>query len=99
MKVYGGSSGPIRPEKPNEKKPIAPANGDAGRRQTPSQVDRLDRVEISAAGRARAGGLTPVDPASPNRLAEIRQRVLQGAYEADQVLSDVAQRIVETGDI
>lgn len=99
MKVYGGNSGPIRPERPNEKKPISPANGDAARRHTPSQVDRLDRVEISAAGRAKAGGLTPVDATSPDRLTEIRQRVLQGAYDADQVLSAVAHRIVETGDI
>lgn len=58
-----------------------------------------DAVHISDAGRALAArghadaGLTPV------RTAQIRQRVLDGAYNSLAVVDDVARRILGSGDL
>jgi hypothetical protein len=59
----------------------------------------VDRVEISSVGRARSARLDPVAPGAQDRLAEIRQRVLQGAYDTDAVVADVARRLLERGDV
>lgn len=54
-----------------------------------------DSVEISDAGRALSGK----EPLSPDRVAEVRQRILAGAYNATQVVDTVARRILQRGDI
>lgn len=79
----------------------APAGG------TPAQpvnaVPRVDRVEISDAGRALAakGGAESGQPAemSAERLAELRQRVMSGAYNSLEVVDQVARRMLDAGDI
>ncbi len=98
MKINSGNSGPLRPDRARD----VPSTGDAtaGRgARTPAQIEKLDRVEISDAGRAKSTNLTPADPNSAERLAQIRQRVLQGAYDADKVVGEVAQRILDRGDV
>ena len=98
MKVNGGNTGPLRPDRPRDPQSVGDARESRGAR-TPSQMERLDRVEISDAGRARAGRLEPVDRGNSQRLAEIRQRVLRGAYDADTVAGEVARRILDRGDL
>lgn len=97
MKVNQGNSGPVRPERPREARPTPSHPNPA--RPTPSRQERVDRVEISSAGRARAARLEPVEPAAANRLAMVRARILSGAYEADAVVADVARRILDHGDV
>jgi hypothetical protein len=68
--------------------------------RTAEQIAKQDRVEISDAGRARASvRLSPADPGSSDRLGEIRRRVLSGAYDTDQVVAEVANRILDRGDV
>lgn len=99
MKIQGGNGGPIRPDRSREvtTQPVAPRERDG--RRTPEQVDKYDRVEISDAGRAKASRLEQTTPDTPDRLAEIRRRVLRGAYDTDAVVLEVARRIIDRGDV
>jgi negative regulator of flagellin synthesis FlgM len=80
-------------------KPVSPAQpvAPAGR--------AADKVEISEAGRALAARETESLDAkgraelSPERVGEIRQRILEGAYNSVQVVDEVARRMLERGDI
>jgi Anti-sigma-28 factor, FlgM len=101
MKIQGGNNNnPLRPDRARDARAVQSETAGNGGQPTPAQVEKLDRVEISAAGRAKAAGrLEPVAPDAANRLAEIRQRVLSGAYDADAVVGDVAQRILDRGDV
>lgn len=60
-----------------------------------------DRVEISDEGRALAAANTHGrDGAlSPERVSELRQRVLAGAYNSVQVVDEIARRMLDRGDI
>ena len=98
MKINGGNTGPLRPDRARDPLTAGDAKESRGPR-TPSQMERLDRVEISDAGRARADQLEPTDRNNSQRLAEIRQRVLRGAYDADAVAGEVARRILDRGDL
>lgn len=61
---------------------------------------RVDRVEISDAGRARAAqGGEAATELGPDRIAELRQRVLGGAYDSLAVVDQVARRLLDTGDV
>jgi hypothetical protein len=93
MKINPGGSKPVRPEPPRD-----PRHG-AGEVRDPasSGVERQDTVEISDAGRAKAASLEPGAPA--DRLQQIRERVLRGAYDTDEVVAAVARRILEWGDV
>ncbi len=55
-----------------------------------------DSVHISDAGRARAAGTS--QPLTPERVQQIRQRVLNGDYDSVEVLSNTARRILGSGD-
>ena len=76
-----------RPVAPTQ--PISPA-GRAG-----------DRVEISDEGRAlaAAGKPTTTGDLTPERVSELRQRVLSGAYNSVQVVDEIARRMLDRGDI
>jgi negative regulator of flagellin synthesis FlgM len=72
--------------------------------QPASPVQRTDRVQISDAGRALAAQRAeaagePEKVLSPERVAEIRQRILGGAYNSVEVVEEVARRMLERGDI
>ena len=100
MKVNNnGNQGPIRPDRARDvtTPQVQPAVPDA--KATTARIERLDRVEISDAGRARAAKVDPVSTNSADRLAQIRRRVLEGAYNADAVVADVARRILDRGDV
>lgn len=99
MKVNNGNHGPLQPDRAREKNSASAQPVASGQKPTPTRLERLDRVEISSAGRARAERIEPTTPGQVDRLAQIRQRVLQGAYDADGVVADVARRILDRGDL
>jgi anti-sigma28 factor (negative regulator of flagellin synthesis) len=84
---------------------------DSGKKQgagssSAASATRSDQVQISNAGRALAsqaatgaGQTADVQGLSPERVAEIRDRVLQGAYNSVEVVDQVARRMLERGDI
>jgi hypothetical protein len=63
--------------------------------------ERSDKVQISNAGRALAArdGAAESSSLSPERIAELRQRVLDGAYNSLEVVDEVARRILAKGDL
>ena len=67
----------------------------------PSSAPRADQVQISDAGRALAEQRTEsAQPAlSSERAAQIRMRVLEGAYNSLDVVDEVARRILDSGDL
>lgn len=64
---------------------------------------RGDQVQISDAGRALAAQMErkdgPREALSPERISQIRQRILEGAYNSVEVVEEVAKRMLERGDI
>lgn len=71
-----------------------------------STAPRSDQVQISNAGRAlasqaaaSAGHAAEAEGLSPARVAEIRGRILEGAYNSVEVVDQVARRMLERGDI
>jgi len=65
---------------------------------------RVDRVEISEAGRALSAqsasdAAGAGDGLSADRLTELRQRVLSGAYNSLEMVDQVARRMIQRGDI
>lgn len=59
------------------------------------QAAPRDSVELSAEGLARSKDLTLTD----QRIAQIRQNVLQGAYDSSHVVAQVAAKILASGDV
>ncbi len=99
MKIQGGPGGPLRPDRTRDvsTQPVGSRERDGMR--TPANIEKFDRVEISDAGRARASELEPTASGTRERLAEVRRRVLSGAYNADAVVGEVARRIIDRGDV
>lgn len=66
-----------------------------------SGVPPVDRVEISDAGRAMAMQ-DEVKAAgrelTPERIAELRERIRAGTYDQPEIVSQVASRILDSGD-
>jgi negative regulator of flagellin synthesis FlgM len=60
---------------------------------------RNDQVQISDAGRALAARDSSKTSLDPARAAQIRQRVLDGAYNSLSVVDEVANRILKSGDL
>ena len=54
-----------------------------------------DSVELSAEGLARSKDAT----LTGQRIAQIRQNVLQGAYDSAHVVDQVAKNILASGDV
>lgn len=66
-----------------------------------TSVPPVDRVEISDAGRAMAmQDEVAAEGAelSPERIAELRQRIRDGAYNQPDMAAVVARRLLESGD-
>ncbi len=65
--------------------------------------DRSDKVEISQEGRVLSsqgsGGLDEGSALTQERLAEVRQRMDAGTYEAPEVAEEVARQILISGDL
>ncbi|MEO8620958.1 MAG: hypothetical protein ABI625_07825 [bacterium] len=67
--------------------------------QPASPPVKSDAVQISDAGRALAARGRDDSALSPERTAQIRQRVLDGAYNSLSVIDHVARRILVSGDL
>lgn len=78
-----------------ERKAPAPSVTD-GAPSRPKQ----DTVTFSEAGRALAGGTAAErSSASTERVAEVRQRILAGAYNTAEMAGEVAKRLMARGDL
>ena len=67
-----------------------------------SAAPREDSVAISAAGRALSGSQASTKTTgglTPERVADLRQKVLDGAYNSTHVVDAVAKRLLSTGDV
>jgi hypothetical protein len=104
MHIYPKHTGPVRPESTRSSLLADVMDGDAVRSVSPtsSSSDRSDKVSISDAGRAlaaRDGGAAASTPLDPARSGQIRDRVLNGAYDTLEVVDAVARRLLVSGDL
>jgi hypothetical protein len=103
MQISPKNAGPIRPDSAQSSQPAGIADSDAVRAvvATPPSVDRSDKVSISDAGRALAARDSGPDGAGldPSRASQIRDRVLNGAYDTLEVVDAVARRLLRSGDL
>lgn len=80
---------------PGERTPAERAPGIHPPRET-----RRDVAEFSEAARKIARDVVHALPADArDRIQQVRQRVIGGAYDIDHVVSEVARRIIERGDL
>jgi anti-sigma28 factor (negative regulator of flagellin synthesis) len=93
MKINGGNTGPVRPDATRDDRAAASDKAPTARKAR----RRVDTVEISDAGRAKAAEAAP--NARSARLQDIRERILEGAYDTDEVVGEVARRILDRGDL
>ncbi len=102
MRINGSIFDPLRPKSvtpaanPAVTRPTDPAVQNSG-----SQPTRSDSVQISDAGRSMAGRIEQDAKSTfdPERVAELRTKVLTGAYNTLDVVDQVARRIISRGDL
>jgi anti-sigma28 factor (negative regulator of flagellin synthesis) len=97
MKINNGYSSDVTPR--STRAVADPASVDrsaaAGAASDAQHAGPRDSVEISAEGLARAKDATLTE----QRIAQIRQNVLQGAYDSSHVVDQVAKKILASGDL
>ncbi len=99
MKIFG-SYDHIRPDRPVN--PVAPTNTQGQAATTPvAPVPKADSVQFSESGKTMARKLQSEqrDALDPERTAELRRKVLTGAYNTLDVVDQVARRILQRGDL
>jgi len=94
MKISGSQFEPLRPPPPGN--PSGARAYQQVEQSTAEAPSRTDSVQISDAGRQMSA--SQADAVNPERIAEIRQKVLQGAYNSLDVVEQVARRIITRGD-
>ena len=72
--------------------PPSPGSGAA-----PAVPARSDTVQFSDIGRQMSAA--QADAISPERILELRAKVMQGAYNSLEVVDQVARRILDRGDV
>ena len=100
MRINSSLFDPLRPDRATPlSTPAAPSSGEQGGPASPSQA-KSDSVQFSDAGRsmARAEKDSQVQ-FDPQRVAELRTKVLTGAYNTLDVVDQVARRIMTRGDL
>jgi negative regulator of flagellin synthesis FlgM len=104
MKINGSMFDPLRPERVNNTDSTS-ATRAGSNNQPVSPVApvsrRSDSVEISDTARSLASRAESEERAQmdPERVAELRKKVYEGAYNALDVVDQVARRILTRGDI
>ncbi|MEQ1692107.1 MAG: flagellar biosynthesis anti-sigma factor FlgM [Gemmatimonas sp.] len=102
MRINGGIFDPLRPDRaaPNAD-PSAARPGDQGGAVPAPSTKKSDSVQISDAGRSLAGRVAKEQQVDfdPERVAELRAKVLTGAYNTLDVVDQVARRILTRGDL
>ena len=104
MRIHGKGPGPVNPARRSTGVTPAAETGTPPVRPAPA-APRADSVQISEAGRAKMAQMVG-DPAAvgraeltPQRVAEIRRRVLKRAYDTLGVVDEVARRLLASGDL
>ena len=68
--------------------------------ETPAPALRPDSVSISDAGRAMAAQAADNgSELTPERISQIKERILSGAYNSLEIVDQVARSMVASGDI
>jgi len=102
MRINGGIFDPLRPDRAAPGSDSAVSRpGDQDSASTTTNPKKSDSVQISSAGRSlsdRVEREQQVDLA-PERVAELRNKVLMGAYNTLDVVDQVARRILTRGDL
>lgn len=65
---------------------------------TPERV-KQDTVTFSDEARALASGSSTKAASSTERVADVKQRILMGAYNTAEMAGEVAKRILQRGDL
>ena len=104
MKINASIFDPLRPDRNTPADSVhAPRDGAAAKPVAPVAPvpARRDSVQISDSARTLASRAESDERAKmdPERVAELRQKVYQGAYHALDVVDQVARRILTRGDI
>lgn len=99
MRINGSIFDPLRPDRATPAvNPAVSRTGESGAVTEPKPV-KSDSVQISDAGRQLADRLEQQDRLDPERVAELRTKVLTGAYNTLDVVDQVARRILSRGDL
>lgn len=99
MKVNRGNGQPLGPEVSRPANRVEADSPKSGGSPKSERKNARDSVEISSAGRSRAEQLAARIPLSDERVAELRERIVTGAYSTDAVVNEVATRIIASGDL
>ena len=101
MKIYSSSSEILRSDQARDLQKSASSREKPVAAQPASPVQRSDKVQISDAGRALAAQATssPRGELTPERIAEVRERIFSGAYNSLDVVDQVARKMLASGDI
>jgi anti-sigma28 factor (negative regulator of flagellin synthesis) len=67
--------------------------------ESKTERTREDSVSFSDEARALSSGTSTKAAASPERIDDVRQRVLMGAYNTAEMAGEVAKRILQRGDL
>ncbi len=102
MRINGSIFDPLRPDRANQAN--NPANSrptDATTQNSTNTRAQSDSVQISDAGRSLASRVEQDAKSTfdPERVAELRTKVLTGAYNTLDVVDQVARRIISRGDL
>lgn len=101
MQING--KGRIDPNAPGSMMPGASERGASLRRpdtavSAPERVAQ-DTVSFSDEARALASGTSTRAAGSPERVEDVKQRILMGAYNTAEMAGEVAKRILQRGDL
>lgn len=94
--------GPQRTAAPTATGPAKKDGAAAPASPTPGTAARQDSVSISDAGRTLSGSptsATSTGSLTPERVADLRKKVLEGAYNSTHVVDAVAKRLLSSGDV
>lgn len=99
MRINGSIFDPLRPDRAGSAVPDAttPRPQDSGAGPSGQAPAKSDSVQISdAARRLQSDSRNTFDP---ERVAELRTKVLTGAYNTLDVVDQVARRMLSRGDL
>ena len=102
MRINGGIFDPLRPDRATPGgDPAASRPGEQDSASATTGSKKSDSVQISSAGRSLSDRVEKEQQAdlAPERVAELRNKVLTGAYNTLDVVDQVARRILSRGDL
>lgn len=101
MKIYSSSSEILRSDQTRETQRNSLNREKQNATQATSPVQRGDNVQISDAGRALAAQASSGTRGelTPERISQVRERILSGAYNSLEVVDQVARRMLASGDV